>query len=275
MSKESPKKKQSGVSLYTDEEIEGVSTTTSLTKNGSSLKGAVNISEVSSTSEDTFQLPSTSNKSIFMDLYEEDILDTGSGDVAGEKNIASLENTKSKPGLLLLGEYVDSGNDTEEEIRNSLIAKLNKPVKKKKTAHTTEKNSTVESTVGKELSISSKNSNKLDTADSEASRDAVLSDDKISLAEEKDDDFNDLDIHALLDDSLAKVEKIKEEGQLSGSESSESEKSSDDKKDSRKLKEDRKDKSKKKEKKKKKKKRKKQKHPVEKKDTSELKGESI
>lgn len=270
MPKESSTKKQSALSLYTDEEIEGVSTTSSLTKSESTLKGAVNIFEVSSTSEDTNQLPSTSSKNIFMDLYEEDILDAGSD---GVKNNVMVDNTKAKPGLSLLGEYADSGNDTEEEIRNSLTAKLKKPKKKKTVDTSTDKNSSADCTTSKELDISNENSNKLEPGGSEASnKEAFLSDDKISLTEEKEDDFNDLDIHAMLDDSLTKSEKIKEEGQLSASDSSESEKSSDGKKDSKIVKEDKKDKSKKKDKKKKKKKRKKQKQEVEKKDSSELKG---
>ena len=274
MPKDSSKKNQSTLSLYTDEEIEGVSTTSSLTKNESTLRGAVNISEVSSTSEDSNQLPSTSTKSIFMELYQEDIVDSGSDNVTGVKDDTTVDNVKPKPGLSLLGEYADSGNDTEEEIRNSLIAKLKKPKKKKSVDSSTNKNSNAECTVNKEVNIKNDNSNKLEAGGSEAFRDTYVSDDKISLTEEKEDDFSDLDIHALLDDSLAKGEKIKEEGQLSGSDSSESERSSDGKKDSKKLKEDKKDKSKKKDKKKKKKKRKKQKQEVEKKgkDTSEIKG---
>lgn len=274
MQKESSSKKEAALSLYTDEEIEGVSTTSSLTKNESTLKGEVNFSEVSSTSEDTYQLPSTSSKSMFMDLYEENIVDSGSDNVTGVKSNATVEDkTKPKPGLSLLGEYADSGNDTEEEIRNSLIAKVKKPIKKtKKMADMSAyKNSSTEHAINKEVNASNENSNKLETGGSEVSRETCLSDDKISLPEEKEDDFNDFDIHAMLDDSLAKVEKIKEEGQLSASDSSDSDRSSDSKKDSKKLK-DRKDKSKKKDRKKKKKKRKKQKQVVERKDPSESKG---
>ena len=276
MQKESSSKKESVLSLYTDEEIEGVSTTSSVMKNDSTLKGEVNFSEVSSTSEENNQLPSSSSKSIFMDLYEENIVDSGSENVTGvEGNAAFADKTKPKLGLSLLGEYADSGNDTEEEIRNSLIAKVKKPVKRsKKTADfSAVKNSTAEHAVSKEVNASNETSNKLETGGSEVSREICLSDDKISLTEEKGDDFNDFDIHAMLDDSLAKVEKIKEEGQLSASDSSDSERSSDGKKDSKKLKEDRKDKSKKKDRKKKKKKRKKQKQAVvEKKDPSQSKG---
>ena len=273
MQKESSSKKELVMSLYTDEEIEGVSTTSSVTKNDSTLKGEVNISEVSSTSEENNQLPSSSSRSIFMDLYEENIVDSGSDNV--KVNAAFVDKTKPKLGLSLLGEYADSGNDTEEEIRNSLIAKVKKPSKKtKKTADISAvKNSTAELAVSKEVSVSNETSNKLESGVSEVSRETCLSDDKISLTEEKGDDFSDFDIHAMLDDSLAKVEKIKEEGQLSVSDSSDSERSSDGKKDSKKLKEDRKDKSKKKDRKKKKKKRKKQKQVVvEKKDPSESKG---
>lgn len=274
MQKESSSKKEAALSLYTDEEIEGVSTTSSLTKNESTLKGEVNFSEVSSTSEDTYQLPSTSSKSMFMDLYEENIVDSGSDNVTGVKSNATVEDkTKPKPGLSLLGEYPDSGNDTEEEIRNSLIAKVKKPIKKTKKMVDMSacKNSSTEHAINKDVNASNENSNKLETGGSEVSRETCLSDDKISLPEEKEDDFNDFDIHAMLDDSLAKVEKIKEEGQLSASDSSDSDRSSDSKKDSKKLK-DRKDKSKKKDRKKKKKKRKKQKQVVERKDPSESKG---
>lgn len=275
MQKESSSKKESVLSLYTDEEIEGVSTTSSVSKNDSALKGEVNFSEVSSTSEENNQLPSSSSKSIFMDLYEENIVDSGSDNVTGVKgNAAFADKSKPQLGLSLLGEYADSGNDTEEEIRNSLIAKVKKPVKKtKKTADfSAVKNSTAEHAVSKEVNASNETLNKLETGGCETSRETCHSDDKISLTEEKED-FNDFDIHAMLDDSLAKVEKIKEEGQLSASDSSDSERSSDGKKDSKKLKEDRKDKSKKKDRKKKKKKRKKQKQAVvEKKDPSESKG---
>lgn len=276
MQKESFSKKESVLSLYTDEEIEGVSTTSFVTKNKSTLKGEVNFSEVSSTSEDANQLPSSSSKSIFMDLYEENIVDSGSNIVTGMKgNNAFGNKTKSNPGLSLLGEYADSGNDTEEEIRNSLIAKVKKPIKKTKKAAdiSAVKNSSTEHAKSKEVNASIENSNKLETGGSEVFRETCLSDDKISLTEEKEDDFNDFDIHAMLDDSLAKVEKIKEEGQLSVSDSSDSDRSSNHgRKDSTKLKEDRKDKSKKKDRKKKKKKRKKQKQVVEKKDPSESKG---
>ena len=278
MEKESSSKKESVLSLYTDEEIEGVSTTSSVMKNGSTLKGEVNFSEVSSTSEDTNQLPSSSSKSIFMDLYEENIVDSGSDNVTGVKgNGAFINKTKPKPGLSLLSEYADSGNDTEEEIRNSLIAKVKKPIKKtKKTAdNSAVKNSSTEHAMSKEVNTLHEVSNKLETGGSEVSRETCLSDDKISLTEEKEDDFNDFDIHAMLDDSLAKGEKIKEDGQLSASDSSDSDRSSDGKTDSRKLKEDRKDKRKKKDRKKKKKKRKKQKQVVEKKDPPESKGKYV
>lgn len=279
MQKENSSKKESVLSLYTDEEIEGVSTTSSVMKNDSTLKGEVNFSEVSSTSEENNQLPSSSSKSIFMDLYEENIVDSGSANVTGVKgNVTSVEETKPKLGLSLLGEYADSGNDTEEEIRNSLIAKVKKPIKKaKKTADISAvKNSTSEHAVSKEVNASNETSNRLEPGGSEVCRETCLSDDKISLTEEKGDDFSDFDIHAMLDDSLAKTKKFKEEGQLSASDSSDSERSSDGKRDSKKLKEDRKDKSKKKDRKKKKKKRKKQKQVVvEKKDLSESKGKYL
>lgn len=274
----SSSKKECVLSLYTDEEIEGVSTTSSLKKNESTLKGEVNFSEVSSTSEETNQFPSSSSKSIFMDLYAENIVDSGSDNVTGGKGKRGFaDKTKPKPGLSLLGEYGDSGNDTEEEIRNSLIAKVKKPIKKaKKTADiTTFKHSGTEHTISKEVKALNENTTKLETGGCEVSREMCLSDDKISLTEEKEDDFNDFDIHAMLDDSLAKVEKIKEEDQLSASVSSDSDRSSDGKKDSKKPKEDKKEKSKKKDRKKKKKKHKKQKQVVEQKDPPESRGEYL
>ena len=278
MQKDNSSNKESVLSLYTDEEIKGVSTTSSLTKNRSTLKGEVNFSEVSSTSEETNQLPSSSIKSIFMDLYEENIVDSGSDNVTGVKgNGGFADKTKPKLGLSLLGEYADSGNDTEEEIRNSLIAKVKKPIKKNKKPAVikTVKRSSTEHTISKDVKALNENTTKLETGGREVSREMCLSDDKISLTEEVEDDFNDFDIHAMLDDSLAKVEKIMDEGQPSASVSSDSDRSSDGKKDSKKLKENKKDKSKKKDRKKKKKKHKKQKQVVELKDPPESRGEYL
>ena len=91
-----------------------------------------------------------------------------------------------------------------------------------------------------------------------------------SLVEEKVEDKNDSDSHAMQDARQAKLERSvsKEEGQISAeSDSSDSEQSSEDRKDSIKQKDSKKDKSKKKDKKKKKKKRKKQKYSGDKKDS--------
>ena len=268
MQKEYSNKKQPTLSLYTDEEIEGVSTSSSLAKSNTALHTEVNFSEVSSTSEDTYQLPSTSSKSIFLDLYEEDIANS-EADVTVVKDNADLDKKKSmyKLGLSLLGEYTDSGNDSEEEVINLLGVKQDKS---KKTVHmSNDKNSTAECGNSAKAVTSNENPNKLETGSSGVSNEALLSDDKISLTGGKEDDF---DIHALLDDSLARSDKSKEDGQLSASDSSDSERSSDSKKDPKKSKEGKKDKSKKKDKKKKKKKRKKQKQQVERKEPSDKRG---
>ena len=234
------------LSLYTEEEIEDVPTSSSpitkKSKSKSTRKGDINISEVSSTSEDTNQLPSTSSKSIFMDLYEEDIWDSGPDDVTGVKDNVTkttVHKNKSKPGLSLLGEYTGSGNDTDEETLHSLGVK---PKKTKETVDvSTRKISSPECTKSEEVNLTKENSPKLETGGSEFSMEIFLADDKLSLHE---DDISDIDIHALLDDSLAKGEKSKEEGQHSGFESSDCQKPSDSTTKSEKLKEAKKDKNK-------------------------------
>ena len=257
------------ISLYAEEELEDVSTTSSVTKSNTVITGQV--SEVSSTSEDNYQIPSTSSKSIFMDLYEEDILNTDSENVnnTGKDTSASdaAGTMKRKPGLLLLGEYADSGNDTEEEALNALKVRQDKSKEMVENASSED--------AGSEDVVSEKviNENKPLETSPESDMTKVLEDLPLtvgkdsSLVEEKVEDKNDSDSHAMQDTRQAKLERSvsKEEGQISAeSDSSDSEQSSEDRKDSIKQK---KDKSKKKDKKKKKKKRKKQKHSVDKKDS--------
>lgn len=259
------------ISLYAEEEIEDVSTTSSVTKSNTVITGQV--SEVSSTSEDNYQIPSTSSKSIFMDLYEEDILNTDSENVNNTEKDTSASDAagtkKRKPGLLLLGEYADSGNDTEEEALNAL------KVRQDKSKETLENASSKDAGSEDVVSETVINENKpLETAESDMTK--VLEELPItvgkdsSLVEEKVEDKNDSDSHAMQDTRQAKLERSvsKEEGQISAeSDSSDSEQSSEDRKDSIKQKDSKKDKSKKKDKKKKKKKRKKQKYSGDKKDS--------
>lgn len=266
------REKKSSLSLYTEEEIGSVSTTTSFAKSASADTGAVNIFEVSSTSEDTYQLPSTSSKSIFMDLYEEDIRDSGSEKVTDVKTSTSVagnavDGKKPKPGLLLLGEYADSGNDTEEETFHSFRAKHEKL--KQTVKSTSNKQSSNEALKDQNESTSKES---IETGITDALSDVPPPVDKVSApAVENKDNNIDVDVHALLEDSLetAKLERSmsKEEGQISAeSDSSDSERSSESRRDSKKQKDVKKDKSKKKDKKKKKKKRRKQKHAGETKD---------
>ena len=265
-------KKEPALSLYTEEEIEDVSTTSSWTKNDSVATGEVNFSEVSSTSEDTYQLPSTSNKSIFMDLYEEDIVDSGSENVTSMKNPSVSANPgdtkKPNPGLLLLGEYADSGNDTEEETLSSLRVKREKHNETDETSNN--KNSNTECARSEAVHDENETSKKSVEPDINASCEVSTVVNKISSpVVEKTEDGKDADVHEQLDDSLVKFKRSvsKEEGQISAeSDSSIDERSSESRKDSKKHKDVKKDKSRKKDKKKKKKKKKKEKHTGEKKE---------
>ena len=257
------------ISLYAEEEIEDVSTTSSVTKSNTVITGQV--SEVSSTSEDNYQVPSTSSKSVFMDLYEEDIFNTDSKNVNNTEKDTSANDAagtnKRKPGLLLLGEYADSGNDTEEEALNAL------KIRQDKSKETVENASSKDAGSEDVVSETVINENKPLETSAESDMTKVLEElpftvgKDSSLVEEKVEDKNNSDSHAIQDVRQAKLERSvsKEEGQISAeSDSSDSEQSSEDRKDSIKQK---KDKSKKKDKKKKKKKRKKQKHSVDKKDS--------
>ena len=260
------------ISLYTEEEIEDVSTTSSVTKSNTVITGQV--SEVSSTSEDNYQVPSTSSKSVFMDLYEEDILNTDSKNVNNTEKHTSASDAagtkKRKPGLLLLGEYADSGNDTEEEVLNAL------KVRQDKSKETVENASSKDAGSEDIISETVIDENKPLETSAESDKTKVLEELPLtvgkdsSLVEEKVEDKNNSDSHAMQDGRQAKLERSvsKEEGQISAeSDSSDSEQSSEDRKDSIKQKDSKKDKSKKKDKKKKKKKRKKQKHLGDKKDS--------
>lgn len=260
------------ISLYAEEEIEDVSTTSSVTKSNTVITGQV--SEVSSTSEDNYQVPNTSSKSIFMDLYEEDIFNTDSKNVNNTEKDTSANDAvgtnKRKPGLLLLGEYADSGNDTEEEALNAL--KIRQDKSKETVENASSKDAGSEDVVSETVINESK---PLETS-AESDMTKVLEELPLtvgkdsSLVEEKVEDENDSDSHAMQDARQGKLERSvsKEEGQISAeSDSSDSEQSSEDRKDSIKQKDSKKDKSKKKDKKKKKKKRKKQKYSGDKKDS--------
>ena len=247
--------KEPDLSLYTEDEIEGISTTSCFTKSDTLATGQV--SEVSSTSQDNCQLTSTtSSKSIFLDLHEEDIVDSESVNVKDVKN--NMDGKKPKPGLLLLGEYADSGNDTEEEALNSLRAKRKKTIE-----NLTDKDAGTECLTSEAVNDQNESSKKSIESDIVDVSSEVLSTVKASSpVEEKIEDDKGFDVHTLLDNSLAKFERSvsKEEGQISAeSDSSDSERSSESRKDYKKQKDMKKDKSKKKDKKKKKKKRKKQK----------------
>ena len=252
MQEEFSKKNQPSLSLHIDEEIEGVSTSSSLTKSDTALLSTeVDFSEVSSTSEDTYQVPSSSSKDICTDLYEE-------GMPKSESKVPVVnndDNTDEKPkkGLLLLGEYTDNGKNTEEDVVNS------SGVRSKETAVDKSSQETTKAQCGSiaEVVTSSETPSKDEACSIGFANDVLFFDDKTSFIGENK---GALDVKALVTDSLAKSEKAKEDGQISASDSSDSEKSSDSKKDSKKSK---KDKSKKKDKKKKKKKHKKQKQELE------------
>lgn len=150
-----------------------------------------------------------------MDLYEENIVDFGFDNVIGVKgNVIFVEEIKFKFGLLFFGEYVDSGNDIEEEIRNLFIVKVKKFIKKiKKIVDViVVKNFIFEYVVSKEVNASNEIFNRFEFGGSEVCREICFFDDKIFFIGEKGDDFNDFDIYVMLDDSLVKVKKIKEEG---------------------------------------------------------------
>ena len=256
------------ISLYAEEEIEDVSTTSSVTKSNTVITGQV--SEVSSTSEDNYQVPSTSSKSVFMDLYEEDIFNTDSKNVSNTEKDTSAndaaETKKRKPGLLLLGEYADSGNDTEEEALNAL------KIRQDKSKETVENASSKDAGSEDVVSETVINENKPLETSAESDMTKVLEELPLTVGKDSSlvEDKNDSDSHAMQDARQAKLERSvsKEEGQISAeSDSSDSEQSSEDRKDSIKQKDSKKDKSKKKDKKKKKKKRKKQKYSGDKKDS--------
>ena len=252
MQEEFSKKNQPSLSLHIDEEIEGVSTSSSLTKSDTALLSTeVDFSEVSSTSEDTYQVPSSSSKDICTDLYEEGMPKSESKVPVANND----DNTDEKPkkGLLLLGEYTDNGKNTEEDVVNS------SGDRSKETAVDKSSQETTKAQCGSiaEVVTSSETPSKDEACSIGFANDVLFFDDKTSFIGENK---GALDVKALVTDSLAKSEKAKEDGQISASDSSDSEKSSDSKKDSKKSK---KDKSKKKDKKKKKKKHKKQKQELE------------
>ncbi|PFX23675.1 serine/arginine repetitive matrix protein 2-like [Stylophora pistillata] len=250
MQEEFPKKNQSSCSLYTEEELEGVSTSSSLKKRNSARSTEIDFSEVSSTSENTYQGLSTSSKGICMDLYEEDIPKSNSNVPV----VFNDGNTDEKPKKLSLVEYVDSGNNTEEDMVNSSGLTQDKSIKTRVDKSNQDTSKFQCSSIA-EVITSNETPSKNETCSSGVAFDVLLSDDKTSPKE------GDLDVKSLLNDSRTKRDTAKEDGQLSASDSSDTEKSSDSNKaDSKKSKKDR---GKKKDKKKKKKKHKKQKQGVE------------
>ena len=261
MQEEFSKKNQLYLSLHIEEEIEGVSTSSSFTKSDTALHSTeVDFSEVSSTSEDTYQVPSTSSKDICMDLHEEGIPKSESNIPVANND----DNTDEKPkkGLLLLREYADNGKIMEEVVVNS------SGDKSKETAVDKSSQETTKAQCGSisEVVTSSETPSKDEACSSGVANDLLFSDDKTSFIGENK---GALDVKTLVSDSLTKSDKAKEDGQLSASDSSDSEKSSDNKKDSKKSK---KDKSKKKDKKKKKKKHKKQKQEFERQEPPDNRG---
>lgn len=261
MQEEFSKKNQPSLSLHIEEEIKGVSISSSLMKSDTAPHSTeIDFSEVSSTSEDTYQVPSTSSKDICMDLYEEGI-------PKSESNVPVInnnENTNLKPkkGLSLLEEYADSAINAKEDVVNSCGDKSKETAVDKSSQETTK----AQCDSITEVVTSSESPSKDEAGSSRVSNDVLFSNDKTSLIGENK---GALDVKTLVTDSLAKSDKAKEDGQLSASDSSDSEKSSDSKKDSKKSK---KDKSKKKDKKRKKKKHKKQKQEVERQEPPDNRG---
>ena len=261
MQEEFSKKNQPSLSLHIEEEIKGVSISNSLMKSDTAPHSTeIDFSEVSSTSEDTYQVPSTSSKDICLDLYEEGI-------PKSESNVPVInnnENTNLKPkkGLSLLEEYADSGKNAKEDVVNSCGDKSKETAVDKSSQETTK----AQCDSITEVVTSSESPSKDEAGSSRVSNDVLFSNDKTSLIGENK---GALDVKTLVTDSLAKSDKAKEDGQLSASDSSDSEKSSDSKKDSKKSK---KDKSKKKDKKRKKKKHKKQKQEVERQEPPDNRG---
>ena len=271
-----PGKKPSAVSLYTEEETGDVSTTSSWTKVYSTVGSEVNVSEVSSTSEDTYQPLSTSGTSLFTDFNNKQVVDSGSETVSGVKNKNSVSgdvgnDKKPKPGLSLLGEYADSENDTEEETQRSLGTKQEKLYGVEETSSGKIKFSNPEcASTGAERYENQSSNKTVETGVMDASIEIPQAISDVCLPVEVKTEYGkDVDAHTHPDNSFAKLERSvsKEEGQISAdSDSSGSERSSESRKGSKTQKDAKKDKSKKKDKKKKKKKKRKRKHSSEKKE---------
>lgn len=269
-------KKEPVLSLYTEEEMESVSTTSSSAKGSSTGAGQVNFSEVSSTSEEIHDTISSSNTSIFMNLYEEDIVDSRSGNVisTSASGSAAGEGMKPKLGLLLLGEYADSGNDTEEEAMNLRKAEEEKAKELAKVSSEKNENSNIQDVSSEVIDDKSEPSNKVVEINVTSDCNETLTvDSKVpSPVLRKVEDGKDSDHHhtPLLDEKFAKLERSvsKEEGQISAeSDSNDSERSSLSGRGSINKKDTKRDKNRKKDKKKKKRKKRKQKYLQDKKES--------
>ena len=269
-------KKEPVLSLYTEEEMESVSTTSSSAKGSSTGAGQVNFSEVSSTSEEIHDTISSSNTSIFMNLYEEDIVDSRSGNVisTSASGSAAGEGMKPKLGLLLLGEYADSGNDTEEEAMNLRKAEEEKANELAKVSSEKNKNSNIQHVSSEVIDDKSEPLNKAVEINVTSDCNETLTvDSKVpSPVPRKVEDGKDSDHHHTppLDEKFAKLERSvsKEEGQISAeSDSNDSERSSLSGRGSINKKDTKRDKNRKKDKKKKKRKKRKQKYLQDKKES--------
>ena len=261
------------LSLYTDEEMENIRTTAASAEGSSTAGGQVNSWEVTSTSEDTNQPTSSTNKSSFVNLYEKDIVGSRSDNRSGTSaSGVTGEHKKPNPGLQLLREYTDSGNDTEEEA--ATLRKAAEEKAKELATVLSNKNeiSNVEHVVGVSSEVTDDGSKSLTESVrngvTDSGNEKPTAEDKVPLPISWKGDLDNHDTVAG-DRNFAKLERStsKEEGQISAdSDSNDSEISSLSGKGSRNQMEDKKDKSRKNKKKKKKKKRK-QKHSVEKRES--------
>ena len=259
--------------------MENISATAVSAAEGSSTtSGQVNSWEVSSTSEDTTNQPTSStNKSNFVNLYEEDVLGCRSDNISGTSASGDTgEYKKPNPGLQLLKEYADSGNDTEEEAVNLRKAAEEKAKELAKALSNKNEISNVEHVVGVSSEVADDGSKSLtesvNTGVADSGNEIPNAEDKVpSPISKKGEDNKDLDSDYTVpgDKNLPRLERSvsKEEGQISAdSDSDESEISSLSGKGSKNQMKGKKDKSRKNKKKKKKKKHK-QKHSLEKKES--------
>lgn len=265
-------KRQPVLSLCMEEEMENVSTTAASAERSSTAGGQVNSWEISSTSEATNQPTSSTNKSSSVNLYEKDTVGSRIDNVSGTSaSSVTREHKKPNPGLQLLREYTDSGNDTEEEAATLRKAAEEKAKELATVLSNKNKISNVEHVVG--VGEVANNGRKSQTESvrngvTDSGNEKPTAEDKVPSPISRKGDLDNHDTVAG-DRNFAKLERStsKEEGQISGdSDSNESEISSLSGKGSKNQMEGKKDKSRKNKKKKKKKKRK-QKHSVEKRES--------